>query len=37
VEVAGLVSLQLLAGAFNLIAGIHAPAEALQELTSSTG
>jgi len=37
VEVAGLVSLQLLTGAFNLIAGIHAPAEALQELTSSTG
>jgi len=37
VEVAGLVSLQLLTGAFNLIAGIQAPAEALQELTSSTG
>jgi hypothetical protein len=37
VEVAGLVSLQLLTGAFNLIAGIHAPAEAIQELTSSTG
>lgn len=36
VEVAGLVSLQLLTGAFNLIAGIHAPAEALQELKSST-
>jgi uncharacterized peroxidase-related enzyme len=32
-EVAGLVSLQLLTGAFNLIAGIHAPAEALRELT----
>jgi uncharacterized protein YciW len=31
-EVAGLVSLQLLTGAFNLIAGIHAPAEALREL-----
>jgi AhpD family alkylhydroperoxidase len=33
-EVAGLVALQQLTGAFNLIAGIHAPAEALQELTS---
>ena len=32
-EVAGLVALQLLTGAFNLIAGIHAPAEALQELS----
>ena len=32
-EVAGLVGLQLLTGAFNLIAGIHAPAEALAELT----
>lgn len=31
-EVAGLVSLQLLSGAFNLIAGIHASAEALREL-----
>lgn len=37
VEVAGLVSLQLLTGAFNLIAGVHASAEALQELTPSTG
>jgi AhpD family alkylhydroperoxidase len=33
-EVAGLVSLQLLTGAFNLIADIHAPAEALQEIAS---
>jgi hypothetical protein len=33
-EVAGLVGLQLLTGGFNLIAGIHAPAEALAELTS---
>jgi AhpD family alkylhydroperoxidase len=32
-EVAGLVSLQLLTGAFNLIAGIHATADALDELT----
>ena len=32
-EVPGLVGLQLLTGAFNLIAGIHAPAEALSELT----
>jgi AhpD family alkylhydroperoxidase len=32
-EVAGLVAQQVLTGAFNLIAGIHAPAEALQELT----
>jgi uncharacterized protein YciW len=32
-EVAGLVSLQLLTGAFNLIAGIDAPAEALREMT----
>ena len=32
-EVAGLVSLQLLTGAFNLIAGIHASAEALRETT----
>jgi AhpD family alkylhydroperoxidase len=36
-EVAGLVSLQLLTGAFNLIAGIHAPADALRELTSRGG
>jgi AhpD family alkylhydroperoxidase len=36
-EVAGLVSLQLLTGAFNLIAGIHAPAEALHELTPRGG
>ena len=35
-EVAGLVGLQLLTGAFNLITGIHAPAEALQELTPRT-
>ena len=35
-EVAGLVALQLLTGAFNLIAGIHAPAEALQELKPRT-
>ena len=35
-EVAGLVAQQLLTGAFNLIAGIHAPAEALQELTPRT-
>jgi uncharacterized peroxidase-related enzyme len=33
-EVPGLVALQLLTGAFNLVAGIHAPAEALAELTS---
>jgi AhpD family alkylhydroperoxidase len=32
-EVAALVSLQLLTGAVNLISGLHAPAEALQELT----
>ena len=32
-EVAGLVGLQLLTGGFNLIAGIHAPAEALAEIT----
>jgi AhpD family alkylhydroperoxidase len=31
-EVAGLVSLQLLTGAFNLIAGIYASGEALREL-----
>jgi AhpD family alkylhydroperoxidase len=36
-EVAGLVGLQLLTGAFNLIAGIHASAEALAELTSRGG
>jgi uncharacterized peroxidase-related enzyme len=33
-EVAGLVSLQLLTGAFNLIAGIHASPEALREITA---
>ena len=33
-EVAGLVGLQLLTGAFNLIADIHASAEALAELTA---
>jgi AhpD family alkylhydroperoxidase len=32
-EVAGLVALQLLTGAFNLMAGIHATPEALRELT----
>jgi uncharacterized peroxidase-related enzyme len=32
-EVSGLVGLQLLTGSFNLVAGIHAPAEALAELT----
>jgi len=37
VEVAGLVGLQLLTGGFNLIAGIHAQAEALAELTSPPG
>jgi AhpD family alkylhydroperoxidase len=36
-EVAGLVGLQLLTGAFNLIAGIHASAEALAELTPRAG
>lgn len=36
-EVAGLVGLQLLTGSFNLIAGLHAPAEALAELTSPAG
>jgi AhpD family alkylhydroperoxidase len=36
-EVAGLVSLQLLTGAFNLIAGIHAPVDALNELTPRRG
>ena len=36
-EVAGLVALQLLTGAFNLIAGIHAPAEALREIAPRTG
>jgi AhpD family alkylhydroperoxidase len=34
-EVAGLVGLQLLTGGFNLVAGIHAPADALAELTPS--
>jgi alkylhydroperoxidase family enzyme len=33
-EVVGLVSLQLLTGAFNLVADIRAPAEALRELMS---
>ena len=37
VEVAGLVALQLMTGAFNLIAGIHAPAEALREMTPRIG
>src|ERR671932_1156160 len=36
-EVAGLVALQLLTGAFNLIAGIHAPAESLQEMAPGSG
>jgi AhpD family alkylhydroperoxidase len=36
-EVAGLVGLQLLTGAFNLIAGIHAPSEALQEIAPRSG
>jgi AhpD family alkylhydroperoxidase len=36
-EVAGLVALQLLTGAFNLIAGIHASAEALRELAPRNG
>ena len=36
-EVVGLVSLQLLTGAFNLVAGIHAPAEALAEITPRRG
>jgi AhpD family alkylhydroperoxidase len=36
-EVAGLVGLQLLTGGLNSIAGIHAPAEALAELTSPVG
>ena len=36
-EVVGLVSLQLLTGAFNLIADIRAPAEALHELTPRGG
>ena len=35
-EVAGLVGLQLLTGGFNLIAGIHATAGALAELTPPT-
>ena len=34
-EVPGLVALQLLTGAFNLIAGIHASPEALQEIAPS--
>ena len=33
----GSSALQLLTGGFNLIAGIHAPAEALAELTSPAG
>ena len=33
-EVAGLVALQLLTGAFNLIADIHATPEALAEITA---
>ena len=36
-EVAGLVALQLLTGAFNLIAGIHAPADALGVMTPRDG
>ena len=36
-EVAGLVALQLMTGAFNLVAGIHAPPEALREMTPSNG
>ena len=32
-EVAGLVALQLLTGAFNLIAGLHATPKALAEIT----
>src|SRR5215213_8344670 len=36
-EIAGLVGLQLLTGGFNLIAGIHAPAEALAERTPPSG
>ena len=36
-EVAGLVALQVLTGGFNLVAGIHAPADALAELTSPAG
>ena len=36
-EVAGLVALQLLTGAFNLIAGIRAPAAALREMTPPSG
>jgi uncharacterized peroxidase-related enzyme len=35
-EVVGLVALQLLTGAFNLVAGIHASTEALQELSPRT-
>jgi AhpD family alkylhydroperoxidase len=37
VEVAGLVALQLLTGAFNLIAGIHAAPEALRQITPDSG
>ena len=36
-EVTGLVALQLLTGAFNLVAGIHAPPEELREITSRNG
>jgi AhpD family alkylhydroperoxidase len=36
-EVAGLVALQQLTGAFNLIAGIHASAEGLREMTPRSG
>lgn len=36
-EVAALVALQLLTGAFNLIAGIHASAEALREIALQPG
>ena len=36
-EVAGLVALQLLTGAFNLIADIHATPEALEEITVEAG
>jgi hypothetical protein len=35
--VAGLVALQLLTGAFNLIAGIHAAPEALRQITPDSG
>jgi len=37
VEVTGLVALQLLTGAFNLVAGIHPAPEALREITSGKG